>query len=166
MVDLTTPTSHLPCKYKVYMYVLILVFVLDPVYLVLAASSAVDGLEPRENVEIELRHSDLCHFGSPLAADRCLFLRRGTKKCRCAVLCVLILTLFLGGRARGSRKRRGLGGDRALFLGRGSRKLDALSFVLLILTLFLFHACREGVLCPFLVSEWRGVDACSCFACG
>lgn len=60
----------------------------------------------------------------------------------------------------------GLGGDRVLFLGRGSRKLDALSLVLLILTLFLFRACREGVLCPFLVSIWRGVDACSCFACG
>ena len=100
-MDLTIP--HFPLALYVYTYIRIhFCFPFSALCtFVLAVSLAVDGLGSRENVEIELRHSDLCHFGSPLAADRCLFLRRGTKKCRCAVLCVLILTLFLGGGREG-----------------------------------------------------------------
>ncbi|ELR02556.1 hypothetical protein GMDG_01081 [Pseudogymnoascus destructans 20631-21] len=78
--------------------------------------------------QIRLRHSDLCHIGSPRVADRYLFLRRGMKKCGCAGLCTLILTLFLGGRARMVSEGGVFGGDRVLFLGRGSRELFALSF--------------------------------------
>jgi hypothetical protein len=134
------------------------------------------GLGPHENVEIRLRHSDLCHIRLPLAADRCLFLQRGTKKGLCVVLFVLISACSCKWEARGRLFGWCLGGDRVLFLGRGSRKLLHWLFALLILTLFLFHTGREIAACFSFTDEGSSLSASRiqmkddrclfCFVCG